>query len=425
MRGEERSIVAQNLRTTMEPCFKRRLKKDILHDLPEKHIHVETVPMSLVQEREYFAVLRSYQEYTGNKQSKALELLRHLANISACPRMEDYVGDLINIEQVLKESTKINRLLQTLRDIRTQEEKVIIFTDVRKLQRILARMVNEKFGFLPDIVNGEVVGSGGGNTRRKMVERFKHKQGFNVIIMSPLAAGYGLNIVEANHVVHFTRLWNPAKEEQATDRVYRIGQKKPVHVYYFISTASNENTIVFDQNLNTLLARKRKLASDFLFPNEKTNIHGDELNGVLSAEVGENKIISATEVEGLRREKLVALAAALYRKKGYSVDFASSDVSYGVDLICRSDNQSKGRLVFICENDSDVVTEAGEYRLICNYYKEKYGQDFSAVVIVNGACSMEVQDVRIINREELIWMLDEYKIEWYTVYQEIHFKDRR
>jgi hypothetical protein len=94
--------------------------------------------------------------------------------------------------------------------------------------------------------------------------------------MSPIAAGFGLNITGANHVIHYTRHWNPAKENQATDRAYRIGQTKPVHVYYPMAIAPNEELKTFDIILNTLLENKSQLASNTLFPSEQIKINKDE-----------------------------------------------------------------------------------------------------------------------------------------------------
>jgi SNF2 family DNA or RNA helicase len=81
-----------------------------------------------------------------------------------------------------------------------------------------------------------------------------------------LAAGVGLNITAANHVIHFTRHWNPAKEAQATDRAYRIGQKKPVHIYYPMSLSEAFQS--FDSVLHLLLERKQNLASSTLTPTQ-------------------------------------------------------------------------------------------------------------------------------------------------------------
>ena len=94
------------------------------------------------------------------------------------------------------------------------------------------------------------------------IDKFSAKAGFDVIILSPLAAGAGLNVVAANHVFHFTRAWNPAKEAQATDRAYRIGQEKDVIVYCptIVDTADSLYS-TFEQRLDQLLKEKAALAS--------------------------------------------------------------------------------------------------------------------------------------------------------------------
>src|SRR5208283_1606812 len=98
------------------------------------------------------------------------------------------------------------------------------------------------------------------------IQRFCDSDGFNVLIVSPDVAGVGLTIVEANHVIHYGRWWNPAKEMQATDRVYRIGQNRDVHVYYPIARDPEGRIVTFDERLDNLLDRRRELASEFLSP---------------------------------------------------------------------------------------------------------------------------------------------------------------
>jgi SNF2 family DNA or RNA helicase len=124
--------------------------------------------------------------------------------------------------------------------------------------------IREHFGFSPVIINGSTkVGSeGGSNSRQALIDSFQVKQGFGVLILSTTAVGFGVNIQAANHVIHFTRAWNPAKEDQATDRAYRIGQQKNVYVYYPTVISSGFQT--FEEKLDTLLENKRKLASDML-----------------------------------------------------------------------------------------------------------------------------------------------------------------
>ena len=86
--------------------------------------------------------------------------------------------------------------------------------------------------------------------------------GFNVIILSTVAVGFGVNVQGANHVIHFTRCWNPAKEDQATDRAYRIGQTKDVFVYY--PTIRDAEIQTFEATLDDLLLQRRSLANDML-----------------------------------------------------------------------------------------------------------------------------------------------------------------
>lgn len=98
--------------------------------------------------------------------------------------------------------------------------------------------------------------------RQRLIDDFQGKPGFGVIVLSPLAVGFGVNIQAANHVIHFSRTWNPAKEDQATARAYRIGQVRTVSVYY--PTVVSQEVPSFDVKLDALLSRKRELASDML-----------------------------------------------------------------------------------------------------------------------------------------------------------------
>jgi HJR/Mrr/RecB family endonuclease len=116
--------------------------------------------------------------------------------------------------------------------------------------------LKESFGLRPFIINGDSQG------RQKSIDTFSAKEGFDVIILSTLAAGAGLNVTAANHVFHFTRAWNPSKEAQATDRAYRIGQERDVFVYCPTVVADDFHT--FEVRLDQLLKRKAGLAGSTL-----------------------------------------------------------------------------------------------------------------------------------------------------------------
>ena len=115
-------------------------------------------------------------------------------------------------------------------------------------------------------------------TRNAILNDFKTRPGFNVLILSPFVAGIGLTIIEANHVIHYGRWWNPAVESQATDRAYRIGQPKEVSVYLpILRDPSGRVSPSFDERLDHLLDRRHRLAEDFLRPLPPEDEMGGEL----------------------------------------------------------------------------------------------------------------------------------------------------
>lgn len=120
-------------------------------------------------------------------------------------------------------SARLKATFQALVNIKARKEKVLIFVTSRKMQRILKRFLEKAFGIsIQPPINGELIGL----KRQQIVDAFNQKEGFAILILSAEAGGVGFNITAANHVIHLSRCWNPAKEDQATDRVYRIGQKK-------------------------------------------------------------------------------------------------------------------------------------------------------------------------------------------------------
>jgi SNF2 family DNA or RNA helicase len=162
-------------------------------------------------------------------------------------------------------SARLSRLIRILRDICEKGEKALIFVEFLGMQDVLAEGVAALFD-LPhrlDVINGSVPGE----KRLSIVERFSQRRdGFDVLVLSPRAAGVGLNITAANHIVHLSRWWNPAVEDQCNDRAYRIGQNKPVTVHIPIATHPDFPDGSFDEKLQLLLGRKRNLSRHMLAP---------------------------------------------------------------------------------------------------------------------------------------------------------------
>ncbi|HYQ92407.1 MAG TPA: C-terminal helicase domain-containing protein [Candidatus Competibacteraceae bacterium] len=192
-------------------------------------------------------------------------MLHRLRSICADPHETGVKADLhSDLADHRHRSPKLDWLLAQLESIRQRQEKVIVFTEFRDLQRVLHHRIRQHFGLSSAIVNGSTQAGheAGEQSRQALIDHFQRQPGFNVIILSTTAVGFGVNIQAANHVIHFTRPWNPAKEDQATDRAYRIGQTRAVQVYY--PTVIAQDFVTFEDKLDTLLEAKRQLASDML-----------------------------------------------------------------------------------------------------------------------------------------------------------------
>lgn len=331
----------EELRKLIEPQKLRRMKSDIAKDLPKK-ISVEDCRHLLMSnlQRKYYAdavaAFRDYEKTSGRSQLKSpLGLLQYLRVLCSDPRPagQSRASDE-SIAEIERQSPKMAWLLMQLRHIESRGEKVIVFCEFRDLQRTLQRAISERFGFVPDVINGDTsTGAGNTNSRQKRIAIFQRKPGFCAIILSPLAVGFGVNIQAANHVVHFTRTWNPAKEDQATDRAYRIGQKKDVHVYYPVVIAPDFTT--FDAKLDKLLEWKRSLSTDML--DGAGDVHASEF-GDLEAPGGGNafgeELMQLQDVKSLDGESFEAFCALLWSKQGFSKTIRTPRVGDGgVDIV--------------------------------------------------------------------------------------------
>ncbi|MET0155205.1 MAG: SNF2-related protein [Rickettsiales bacterium] len=240
----------------------RRMKEDELEGLPKKHIHTRAEPMASIQAAAYSAAVERAQ--TDDRPGSMLRALHDMRAISLHPdyrRTERYADD----EAFIASSARVKTCFKIMEEIRRKNEKALIFVeyDCWHQRDFLPAMLKRRFGLaeMPMIINGGVQGA----ERQARVERFQNREeGFDVMLISPKAGGVGLTLTAANHVIHLTRWWNPAVEDQATDRVYRIGQKREVHVYY--PMAIHPSLDSFDSCLHELLESKRRLSRKTLLP---------------------------------------------------------------------------------------------------------------------------------------------------------------
>lgn len=272
--GAEHERLGRALREAVGPFMMRRIKEDHLDDLPPKRVHEYPHDMPTSQVQAYDQVLADHKARAGSK-GAALKTLHQLALVSLHPGL--LAGRLDgNPRQVDASARTLVTVRQVIDRVRAADEKAIVFAKTKELQRALALWLRDIYGLRVDIVNGDTPATGHGDTRIAKIRAFEAHSGFHVIVLSPLAVGVGLTVVGANHAIHLERHWNPAKEAQATDRIYRIGQKREVHVHYPIAVHPHVDS--FDINLDRLLQSKVALRDAVVVPQEVTH---DELERAL------------------------------------------------------------------------------------------------------------------------------------------------
>lgn len=243
-------------RDNFEPIMLRRLKAENLPDLPIVEEYKSRVSMPEQQSQAYENVVAQAQQASGGDVLHAIQQLR---GVSLYPSAPEHAGEHPEW------SARFQAMFEILDSIHKCGEKVLIFLESRELQPTVAQLIKRHYSMekQPMLINGSV----SGGARQARVEKFQSgAAGFDAIILSPRAAGVGLTLTAANHVIHLSRWWNPAVEDQCSGRAHRIGQKKAVSVYYPMAIHPEYGETSFDLRLDALLERKRTLSADLLMP---------------------------------------------------------------------------------------------------------------------------------------------------------------
>ena len=270
----------KHLSKIIQPFILRRLKSDksIINDLPEKMEY--NVFCSLTEEQAilYEAVIKDLFEQLNTAQGiqrKGLVLatITKLKQICNHPAQFMHEGS----KKLDNRSCKFERLEEMLEEVLSNNEKALIFTQYKELGKMLQIYLENKFGIEPLFLSGDT----SQKNREKMIQAFQNEDNLEspkLFILSIKAGGVGLNLTSANHVFHIDRWWNPAVENQATDRVFRIGQKKNVMVHKFVCIGTLEESI------DHLIKQKIGLANAVISSGGSfmTELSLDDLRNVLS-----------------------------------------------------------------------------------------------------------------------------------------------
>ena len=255
-----------DLKTIIAPFILRRVKSDrsIIKDLPEKNemkitIELTNDQMILYKDLTEETLLTINDDTIDNRKKRGLILALLVKLKQICNHPYHYLKKDIDsietdkeIKHIISQSNKLERLLEMTDEVISNGEKVLIFTQFTQMGTIIKKILEWKYNFKILFFHGSVPEK----KRSVIIDDFQSEEIESppILILSLKAGGTGLNLTQGTTVIHFDRWWNPAVEDQATDRAYRIGQKSVVNVYKFITHRTIE------EKIDSLLEEKRDLS---------------------------------------------------------------------------------------------------------------------------------------------------------------------
>jgi len=271
---------AFKLKMSVSPFVLRRLKtdKNVITDLPEKLVLNDycylSKPQAVLYEKTLNEMMDKISGFTGvSRRGNIFKLITALKQICNHPYQFIKAGDM-NKEL----SGKLEKCVSLVQNILDNEEKTLIFTQYKEMGDILCAVIKEECDIMPSFFHGSL----NVNQREKLIEDFQTNPETKVMILSLKAGGTGLNLTSATNVIHYDLWWNPAVEDQATDRTYRIGQNKNVMVHRLITLGT------FEEKIDEMLQSKKDLANMAVYEGEKiiTELTDQEIYEIFSLSAG-------------------------------------------------------------------------------------------------------------------------------------------
>jgi SNF2 family DNA or RNA helicase len=260
--------VENNLR----PILLRRMKEEVLTELPPKLDIYKPLTMGEVEQLGYFEIERKILENSDCKPS-AFALISHLRKYSAHPLLAGNEINNASISQLREKSSKFDFLDSMLNQVAIKKQKAIVFANHIALLDVFMEIFNKTYKWPTYKIDGTIPVS----QRQEVIDDFSNQPEEAFLFLNPVTAGMGLNITSANHVFHYSRQWNPALEAQATARAYRNGQDKNVNVYYMYYSNSIEEII------HNRIFLKNEVASNLI---RASQTYADEEEMILELLIG-------------------------------------------------------------------------------------------------------------------------------------------
>lgn len=260
-------VGGEKIEPILSPLMIRRLVNDVAKDLPEKIVSTQPIQMSEEECSQYTEYLEQIKSSTDSENINlgTLQKLRIYCTHPLAVETPDFWVDPCEC------SVKYQRFCEIMSEIVERNEKVIVFTSYKKMFDIFRKDINSRFGIKVWTINGETPV----DDRQSIVDTFNKLDTSAALILNPRAAGTGLNITGANHVIHYNLEWNPSLEDQSSARSYRRGQQKTVFIYRLYYEGTVEEVV------NERIERKRDIASSAIVGNTGINQDRDDIIKVL------------------------------------------------------------------------------------------------------------------------------------------------
>jgi SNF2 family DNA or RNA helicase len=404
------------LRDKLSPLVLRRLKEDFLSkELKGKTIESHFCMIDEKQTQLCEKVIEAYK--IENTISNFLHFFQVITLALTNPELLDgEFGVFFPTDYI---SPKLTKTIEILETVKRNNQKALIFANRKAVQQKLRQAIESEFNVKVNVINGDT----NAGLRNKFTSSFRpdgeNRDGFEVLILSPQCAGFGLNLVKANHVIHYLRGFNPAVENQATDRVYRIGQENPVYVHNLVG-ASDDSGLHFtvDQKLDEMIRKKQDLLKDYLYASRASRISEEELSEELKMR---NPGISIDEVDLLEPLQFEVFISALYDKMNYVTSLTPIN-DFGADCVAIG-NSGQSNALIQCKKktlgskglvgNTSVQEIVGAQKI---YEQQNQTKFDDLIVITNGYFSdaAKIQassnNVRLIGRTELSKLVNDFTV---------------
>lgn len=257
----------EKIEPILSPLMIRRLVADVAKDLSEKVVSTQPIQMSEEECNQYTQYLEQIKNST-DAENVNLGMIQKLRIYCTHPLAVEDSGLWIDPCEC---SIKYQRFCEILSEIVESNEKAIVFTSYKRMFEIFKKDITSRFGIKVWTINGETPVE----ARQDIVDNFNKLNNSAVLILNPRAAGTGLNITGANHVIHYNLEWNPSLEDQSSARSYRRGQQKTVFIYRLYYEGTVEEVV------NERIERKRDIASSAVVGNTGTDQDRNDIIKVL------------------------------------------------------------------------------------------------------------------------------------------------